>query len=383
MGWRNAFVLCLTAGAFCSSARAEKVVIVAPTANVMGDNKILGQVRQGTEVTVEKRHGSYILITIPGTQIRGWVNKDATGTMTSPEELSKERSSAHKAFDEAKTDQDKLTAALNLVDYIRFYIQWGERLLQDSPDDAELRKIVNEDRQQLVFACQWIVILRERLGKPDDPLPLLNEIAQVSADLWGRDDYRSVDARLAIVDAQARKVRSAEQQAELQRARQLQSDAQQKLTAKDYAAAAPLAQEAADIRRKVLGAQHPDYAVSLMSTGLAHKGLQDFAAAQPLFEQALRIRKAALGTQHPLYAESVYELAETQLKLGDVDAAERNYTESLRIRRAVYGEVHIDCAFSLLGLTNVCTARKDKEQGQKYLDEADKIIKALAPPGQQ
>ena len=269
---RNVLMLCAVFAIWCPRARAEKVVIAAPTANVMGDNKILGQVRQGTEVTVEQRHGSYILITIPGTRIRGWVNKDATGTMMTDEEFHRDRGLALQKFREATTDEAKLAAALESLDYERFAVQYVERLLELNPNGADGLAAADSCRESLIVNCEWVVGLREKLGKPDDSLPLLNEIAKVSADRWGREDYRSVDARLAVVDAQASKVRTPEQQSQLMRARQLQAEADEEIAAKEDAAATSHAQEAADLRRAVLGAQHPDYAQCVMTLGRASRG---------------------------------------------------------------------------------------------------------------
>lgn len=55
-------------------ALGEEVVVSVPQAEVRGDNRVLGHVRKATTLAVERRSGSWLLITIPGTQTQGWIS---------------------------------------------------------------------------------------------------------------------------------------------------------------------------------------------------------------------------------------------------------------------------------------------------------------------
>ena len=61
----------------------------------------------------------------------------------------------------------------------------------------------------------------------------------------------------------------------------------------DYAKAEPLYRQALEIRKQVLGENHPDYAASLNNLAGLYQPMGDYAKAEPLCRQALEIRKAS------------------------------------------------------------------------------------------
>ena len=63
---------------------------------------------------------------------------------------------------------------------------------------------------------------------------------------------------------------------------------------KQYSTAESLLQQALAIRKKVLGEEHPDYAISLSNLAYLYKAMYNFAAAEPLYKQALAICKKTL-----------------------------------------------------------------------------------------
>ena len=71
-----------------------------------------------------------------------------------------------------------------------------------------------------------------------------------------------------------------------------------------YAEAEPLYQQAAEIRRNILGEQHRDYAQSLNNLAGLYQTTRRYTEAEPLYSQAIDIVRASLGTEHPTYARS-------------------------------------------------------------------------------
>ncbi|MCP5009075.1 MAG: tetratricopeptide repeat protein [Aestuariibacter sp.] len=67
----------------------------------------------------------------------------------------------------------------------------------------------------------------------------------------------------------------------------------------DYAAARPYYERALAIYEKVLGAEHPDTALSLNNLGFLLQTEGDYAAARPYYERAVAIYRRALGDVHP------------------------------------------------------------------------------------
>jgi len=63
--------------------------------------------------------------------------------------------------------------------------------------------------------------------------------------------------------------------------------------------AEPLYREALEVRGKVLGAAHPDYARSLNNLAVLLRTTGRRVEAAPLYEEAVRVMGAALGPEHP------------------------------------------------------------------------------------
>jgi tetratricopeptide (TPR) repeat protein len=66
-----------------------------------------------------------------------------------------------------------------------------------------------------------------------------------------------------------------------------------------YAEAEPLYQQALAIKKKVLGPEHPDMAMTLNNLAVLYKSAGKYAKAEPLYRHALAIFEAALGPTHP------------------------------------------------------------------------------------
>ena len=110
----------------------------------------------------------------------------------------------------------------------------------------------------------------------------------------------------------------------------------------DYKAAETYYKQALEIRKKVLGEEHQDYAGSLNNLGILYSDMGDYKAAEPYYKQALEIQKKAFGEQHPSYAGSLNSLGVLYKKMGDYKAAEPYYKKALTIKKKALGEEHPD-----------------------------------------
>ena len=63
--------------------------------------------------------------------------------------------------------------------------------------------------------------------------------------------------------------------------------------------AEPLYEEALSIRRRVLGADHPDTADSLNNLAGLYHAQGRYDEAEPLYDEALSITRRVLGADHP------------------------------------------------------------------------------------
>jgi CHAT domain-containing protein len=104
--------------------------------------------------------------------------------------------------------------------------------------------------------------------------------------------------------------------------------------------------EAKDIREKVLGKLHPDYANSCNNLAVLYENQGLYSKAEPLYLEAKDIKEKVLGKLHPNYATSCNNLAKLYRNQGLSSKAEPLYLEAKDIREKVLGKLHPDYATS-------------------------------------
>jgi CHAT domain-containing protein/tetratricopeptide (TPR) repeat protein len=138
----------------------------------------------------------------------------------------------------------------------------------------------------------------------------------------------------------------------------------------DYAKVAPLLRQALEIRKRVLGENHPDYAESLNNLAELYRAMGDYAKAEPLYRHALEIKKRVLGENHPAYAVSLNNLAVLYAAMGDYAKAEPLFRQALEIGKRVLGESHADYANSLNNLAWLYYCRAKVPAAEKCMGQA-------------
>jgi tetratricopeptide (TPR) repeat protein len=68
---------------------------------------------------------------------------------------------------------------------------------------------------------------------------------------------------------------------------------------KRYAEAKPLYLQALELRKRLLGTEHPDVALSLNNLAYLYYSQGRYTEAEPLYLQALEIAERQLGANHP------------------------------------------------------------------------------------
>jgi tetratricopeptide (TPR) repeat protein len=101
----------------------------------------------------------------------------------------------------------------------------------------------------------------------------------------------------------------------------------------DLAGARPLHERALAIREKVLGAEHPNTAMSLNNLAELLRTQGDLTEARLLCERALAIYEKVLGAEHPDTAESLSNLANLLHVQGDLAGARRSMSARWRSTR--------------------------------------------------
>jgi non-specific serine/threonine protein kinase/serine/threonine-protein kinase len=115
----------------------------------------------------------------------------------------------------------------------------------------------------------------------------------------------------------------------------------------NYAQAEPLFTKVLEIRRRVLGEEHPNTLSSINRMGSLYRSQHKDAQAEPLFTKVLEIQQRLLGEEHPDTLLSMSNLGEAYGSQGKNAQAEPLFIKVLEIRRRVLGEEHPDTLRSM------------------------------------
>jgi tetratricopeptide (TPR) repeat protein len=115
----------------------------------------------------------------------------------------------------------------------------------------------------------------------------------------------------------------------------------------NFAAAEPYARRARDIRRRLLGPDHPDTLADDCALAGVLDGLGRYAESEPIYRNALTRFASLFGERHPEVAVNLNNLAAIRWGQEDALEAEFLYLRSLSIKRELLGDAHPDTALTL------------------------------------
>ncbi|KOR34907.1 hypothetical protein AM228_21485 [Planktothricoides sp. SR001] len=107
-----------------------------------------------------------------------------------------------------------------------------------------------------------------------------------------------------------------------------------------YESAELLLVQALEMRKRILGVNHPDVASSLNNLANLYYSQGRYEEAEPLYLQALKMKKRILGVNHPDVASSLNNLASLYSSQGRYEQAEPLYVQTLEIFKRILGENH-------------------------------------------
>lgn len=123
--------------------------------------------------------------------------------------------------------------------------------------------------------------------------------------------------------------------------------------------------QALEIRRSLLGSNHPDTATCINSIGLLDEDRGRFADAERSLREGYAIRARHFGPRHLSTAMSLMNISRLERKEGRLDDAERDLRLCLDIRREHFGEDHPDVAMCLFELASLRARRGDLEAAER------------------
>lgn len=232
---------------------------------------------------------------------------------------------------------------------------------------AEFQRLVGEMRQaaaegqhaKAVVACQKLLALQkqadpngvETRGKllmflADLQRSLDNlaaektarqEVLSIHEKLYGKQDWRVHDARLALYDltllqklSKAQRQQLLKAQADAERASALVGEGKLK-------EAVELLEQCVATRKAILGEQHRTTVDNQNYLAVVYQKSGDAARAEPLMKQVVEVRKKTLGEAHPEYARAMKNLGSLLATKGSYDEAAELIGKALSIHYKALG----------------------------------------------
>ncbi len=184
------------------------------------------------------------------------------------------------------------------------------------------REVFGKDHKTVVLLLQTLAQLHERREDWAAARRALQEAADVQRRLYGKEDWRVTDARLAVADLEQRSRLTAEQRGQLRQAAALTQQFGRLVGSGKHREAAAVVQRELALRKELLGEWHPSYAAALNNLAGMYNEMGGHAKAELLFRQVLALRKQVLGEKHPDYAGNLNNLALLYLAKGEAPRGE-------------------------------------------------------------
>ncbi len=128
--------------------------------------------------------------------------------------------------------------------------------------------------------------------------------------------------------------------------------------------------DALDIRRRVLGEEHPDTLTSISKMGTLFNAQGKFAEAERNDREVLEKRRRILGDDHLDTLSAIHNLAHVLQAEGKFDEAEPLFREVLDARRRILGDDDIDTLTSVMSMGFFLQARGRLREAEPYYREA-------------
>lgn len=138
----------------------------------------------------------------------------------------------------------------------------------------------------------------------------------------------------------------------------------------EYKEALPHYQMALERRRRVLGDDHPDTLTSISNMGALLWSMGRYAEAEPFCHEMLNGRRRVLGENHPDTLHAVSNMGALLYQTGRYEEAEACFQEACERRRQILGDDHLDTLISINNLGGVLSAMGRYQEAEPLLRDA-------------
>jgi tetratricopeptide (TPR) repeat protein len=165
----------------------------------------------------------------------------------------------------------------------------------EGPGAGAYRLQIKRDDAREGDALERQVADLRRKGRYPEAIEAARALLAFRQRMQGAAHWQTTNARWTLRTLEKVNALSVSGRAEVAEAGKLSGSAVRLRQAGKHAQATPLDQKALDLRRKLLGEEHPDTALSYNNLALNLNFRGKYAAAAPLYEKALDLRRKLLG----------------------------------------------------------------------------------------
>ena len=150
-----------------------------------------------------------------------------------------------------------------------------------------------------------------------------------------------------------------------------------------YYKAEQMHRQVLELRKVVLGPEHPDTLTSMSNVARALSDQGNYREAEQMHRQVLELDKIVLGPEHPDTLTSMSHIAQALSDQGNYREAEQMHQQVLELRKVVSGPEHPD---TLTSMSNVARALsnqgnyREAEQMHRQVLELDKVVSGPEHP---
>lgn len=145
----------------------------------------------------------------------------------------------------------------------------------------------------------------------------------------------------------------------------------------DYAAAQPHLERAWELRRQVLGEEHPDTLSTAHNLALVYQDQGQYSKALQLLLRDLEVSRRVRGPEHTDTLQTMNTLAALYHELNQTAEAEALYVQVLDIRGRVLGEAHRDTITSIRNLGTLYWSRGQIAKAEPLLLKALELCRRV------
>lgn len=235
---------------------------------------------------------------------------------------------------------------------------------------AFFKQMVPDVTHNTLVTVAWLADIEEHAEHWPEAEKLRREIVEGLTKLNGADHWQTADARRALLHTKQLRLMSHDEVQELFRAARLM----QRFERESPAESLKKAEQALEIRRRLVGTENTLYAASANDVGLQLFLSGDLVRAEPRYLEAREIYRRVVGTEHPAYAQLSHNLAGLYESMGDVARAAPLYAEALAIKKRTFGPYRDEYAQSLLALAALWYSSGEEARAEAAALEARGIF---------